>query len=143
GDLLPLLRRLPLLPGRWAPLRVRWRTQSRHRSWARTVCRVVVGPWGLVGRGIPVLARGRIRRCDRDGVAVLAPAGAATVAVHDGVDPGRGVRTVPLRRGRVGGVDPGGHDAGHHGDGGSGGAAARRRWRLRGGGGPQRLGLTV
>src|SRR5437660_1393181 len=97
---LSLLRRVPLLSGRRAALRLRPRAQRRHGDLAGACHPVAARPRGLLGRGLPVVARRRRRRRHDLRAALLAPPRAGARAADPRPGPLGSVRAVPLRGGR-------------------------------------------
>src|SRR5260370_6766319 len=135
GDVLPVLHRVPFLPGRRSTVCVRWGSQHRDRRVAGAFRRLAARSWRLVGRRVSILPRRRLGRRYRNGLALLAATWPRAVAVYCRSDPGCGIRPVSLCGGRACWPDGGGVDAGGHADCGSGAAAASGGWRLRRGGG--------
>src|SRR2546426_7869202 len=108
GDLLRLLRHVPVLPGGRSPLYVRPGPQRGDRRVAGGTDTTGARSGRRVGRGVSVLpCRGRGRR-DPVRAALLAPPRARPDAPLRGAHRRRGVRPVPLRRGCAGGADRGG-----------------------------------
>src|SRR2546428_6575084 len=112
GDLLRLLRHVPVLPGGRSPLYVRPGPQRGDRRVAGGTDTTGARSGRRVGRGVSVLpCRGRGRR-DPVRAALLAPPRARPDAPLRGAHRRRGVRPVPLRRGCAGRADRGGGPAG-------------------------------
>src|SRR3989442_9995349 len=112
GDLLRLLRYVPVLPGGRSPLYVRPGPQRGGRGVAGGPATTGARSGRRVGRGVSVLpCRGRGRR-DPVRAALLAPPRARPDAPLRGAHRRRGVRPVPLRRGCAGRADRGGGPAG-------------------------------
>src|SRR2546428_5473403 len=112
GDLLRLLRHVPVLPGGRSPLYVRPGPQRGDRRVAGGTDTTGARSGRRVGRGVSVLPCRGCGRRDPVRAALLAPPRARPDAPLRGAHRRRGVRPVPLRRGCAGRADRGGGPAG-------------------------------
>src|SRR5258708_15627710 len=101
GDVLHVLRRVPVLPGRRTPLPVRPAAQRRHRRVPGPRAPLPPRHGRLAGPPVPVVARCGLRGRDWDGVLLFTASRVDAGAVHRRLDPGRRVRAIPLRGGCV------------------------------------------